>query len=70
MFETNKIVLKIIVCITIIFNTNILAQTRDLGGTGEFIDGIAAIVNDGVILRSEVEQQLELIIANLEKQEG
>ena len=70
MFETNKIVLKIIVCITIIFNTNILAQTRDLGGTGEFIDGIAAIVNDGVILRSEVEQQLTLIIANLEKQEG
>ena len=55
---------------SIIFNTNILAQTRDLGGTGEFIDGIAAIVNDGVILRSEVEQQLTLIIANLEKQEG
>ena len=70
MFEINKIALKIIVCITIIFNTNIYAQTRELGGTGEFIDGIAAIVNDGVILRSEVEQQLTLIIANLEKQEG
>ena len=42
----------------IIFNTNIFSQTRELGGTGEFIDGIAAIVNDGVILRSEVEQQL------------
>tara|TARA_B110000438_G_scaffold195093_1_gene186728 strand:+ start:45 stop:1364 length:1320 start_codon:yes stop_codon:yes gene_type:complete len=70
MFEINRIVLKIIVCITMIFNTNLHAQTRDLGGTGKFIDGIAAIVNDGVILRSEVEQQLNLIIANLEKQEG
>jgi peptidyl-prolyl cis-trans isomerase SurA len=70
MFKKNKIVLKIIVCTAIIFNTSIFSQTRELGGTGEFIDGIAAIVNDGVILRSEVEQQLELIIANLEKQEG
>ena len=70
MFKKNKIALKIIVCTAIIFNTSIFSQTRELGGTGEFIDGIAAIVNDGVILRSEVEQQLELIIANLEKQEG
>ena len=45
-------------------------QTRDLGGTGEFIDSIAAIVNDGVVLRSEVETQLGMIIATLEKQGG
>ena len=70
MINKNKIVLKIMICLTIILSTNLLSQTRELGGTGEFIDGIAAIVNDGVILRSEVEQQLELIIANLEKQEG
>lgn len=45
-------------------------QTRDLGGTGEFMDSIAAIVNDGVVLRSEVETQLGMIIATLEKQGG
>jgi len=45
-------------------------QTRDLGGTGEFMDSIVAIVNDGVVLRSEVETQLGMIIATLEKQGG
>ncbi|MBT6073565.1 MAG: hypothetical protein HOH08_01310, partial [Gammaproteobacteria bacterium] len=60
MINKNKIVLKIMICLTIILSTNLLSQTRELGGTGEFIDGIAAIVNDGVILRSEVEQQLTM----------
>ena len=46
-------------------------QTRDLGGAGEFIDSIAAIVNDGVVLRSEVEtHNRQLIMANLEQQGG
>ena len=39
-------------------------------GTGKLLDGIAAIVNDGVVLRSEVNLQLEAVIANLENQQG
>jgi len=46
------------------------SQTRDLGGTGKLLDGVAAIVNDGVILRSEVNEQLNAIIENLENQQG
>ena len=46
------------------------SQTRDLGGTGKLLDGIAAIVNDGVVLRSEVSEQLEVVIANFENQQG
>ena len=46
------------------------SQTRDLGGTGKLLDGVAAIVNDGVVLRSEVNEQLNAIIANLENQQG
>ena len=46
------------------------SQTRDLGGTGKLLDGVAAIVNDGVVLRSELNEQLNAIIANLENQQG
>ena len=53
-----------------ILNSTGYSQTRDLGGTGKLLDGVAAIVNDGVILRSEVNEQLNAIIENLENQQG
>lgn len=62
--------LKIIAYSLVLMSSLAVPQTRDLGGTGEFIDSIAAIVNDGVVLRSEVDTQLELIMATLEKQGG
>ena len=49
--------LKLIILILILQSNQGVTQTRDIGGTGDFIDGIAAIVNDGVVLRSEVEDQ-------------
>ena len=62
--------LKIIAYSLVLMSFLAVSQTRDLGGTGEFMDSIAAIVNDGVVLRSEVETQLGMIIATLEKQGG
>jgi len=62
--------LKIIAYSLVLMSFLAVPQTRDLGGTGEFMDSIAAIVNDGVVLRSEVETQLGMIIATLEKQGG
>jgi len=62
--------LKIIAYSLVLMSSLAVPQTRDLGGTGEFIDSIAAIVNDGIVLRSEVETQLGMIIATLEKQGG
>jgi len=62
--------LKIIAYSLVLMSSLAVPQTRDLGGTGEFMDSIAAIVNDGVVLRSEVETQLGMIIATLEKQGG
>ena len=56
--------------VAILWHTNGHSQTRDLGGTGKLLDGIAAIVNDGVVLRSEVNLQLEAVIDNLENQQG
>lgn len=45
------------------------AQNLELSDTGELVDGIAAVVNDGVVLLSELEEQTNLIVQRL-RQEG
>ena len=45
------------------------AQERGLGAGGELLDGVAAVVNDGVVLKSELGERLELVVANLRKQQ-
>jgi peptidyl-prolyl cis-trans isomerase SurA len=62
--------ISMLATLAIVWNTTGYSQTRDLGGTGKLLDGIAAIVNDGVVLRSELNEQLEAVIANLENQQG
>ena len=44
------------------------AQTRELSSSGELLDGIAAIVNDGVVLKSELEAETSRIVARLQQQ--
>ena len=44
------------------------AQTRDLATRGEPLDRIAAIVNDGVVLVSEVNDELALVTQRLREQ--
>jgi len=44
------------------------AQTLDLSSTGDFLDGIAAIVNDGIVLKSEVDQEVAQITERLTAQ--
>jgi peptidyl-prolyl cis-trans isomerase SurA len=43
------------------------AQTKELSSSGVLLDRVAAVVNDGVVLRSDVEQQLTLISARLQQ---
>lgn len=38
------------------------ATAAELSDTGEFLDGVAAIVNDGVVLKSQVREQLETVV--------
>ena len=45
-----------------------LAQTLDLSSSGEYVDGIAAVVNDGIVLNSEVSQEMTQIIERLNQQ--
>jgi peptidyl-prolyl cis-trans isomerase SurA len=62
--------LTIMVLSLMLFTSEIDSQTRELSSTGEFLDSVVAIVNDGIVLRSELENQLSLIISNLEQQGG
>ena len=46
----------------------VLAQTRDLSTNGVLLDRIAAVVNEGVVLNSELDQQTEEVVARLRQQ--
>jgi peptidyl-prolyl cis-trans isomerase SurA len=45
-----------------------MAQDRDLSSTGVLIDGIAAVVNDGVVLKSELAAEMDRIMKRLQAQ--
>jgi peptidyl-prolyl cis-trans isomerase SurA len=45
-----------------------LAQTRDIGVHGEMLDRIAAIVNDGLVLKSELDAQMDAVAKRLQEQ--
>jgi peptidyl-prolyl cis-trans isomerase SurA len=49
------------------FVGSVQAQTKELSSSGVLLDRVAAVVNDGVVLRSDVEQQLELVSSRLQK---
>ena len=50
------------------FQGLVLAQTRDLSTQGTLLDRIAAVVNDGVVLESEVDDQMHEVTARLQAQ--
>jgi peptidyl-prolyl cis-trans isomerase SurA len=48
--------------------TQARAQTRDIGAHGELLDRIAAIVNDGLVLKSELDEQMDAVTKRLQEQ--
>ena len=42
------------------------AQTRELGAGGELLDGVAAVVDDGVVLKSELSMRVSVVQENME----
>lgn len=45
------------------------AQTRELSSSGELLDGIAALVDSGVVLKSEVRDRLQTVVDNFMQQQ-
>ena len=45
-----------------------VAQTRELATKGELLDRVAAVVNDGVVLSSELDEQVFAVSERLRSQ--
>ena len=45
------------------------AVAEELSDTGEFLDGVAAIVNEGVVLKSQLNEQMAVIMQRAQEQE-
>jgi peptidyl-prolyl cis-trans isomerase SurA len=50
------------------FSVSAFSQTRELSSNGVLLDRIAAIVNEGVVLNSELETETEQVITRLREQ--
>jgi peptidyl-prolyl cis-trans isomerase SurA len=60
----------LLLTVCLLQSASLSSQTLDLSSSGEFLDGVVAIVNDGVVLTSEVNQELSQIIERLSAQGG
>ena len=54
--------------VTLLFGPGAHAQTRDISAHGELLDHIAAVVNDGLVLRSELDVQMNAVTKRLKEQ--
>ena len=45
-----------------------VAVADELSSTGEFLDGVAAIVNEGVVLKSQLNRQIDTVAENAQQQ--
>jgi peptidyl-prolyl cis-trans isomerase SurA len=59
----------LLVCSGLVYGPQAAAQTRELGSTGEFLDGVAVVVDDGVVLKSELAERLDLVVNALRQQQ-
>lgn len=57
-----------LLAVALLGSSSLTAQTRDLSTTGQLLDGVAALVNDGVVLKSELQLELDRIMAQLNAQ--
>jgi peptidyl-prolyl cis-trans isomerase SurA len=57
-----------IVCAQMLLLSLSHAQTRDISAHGEMLDRIAAIVNDGLVLKSELDVQMSSVQKRLQEQ--
>lgn len=54
--------------VTALFATGLFAQTRELASGGELLDGVAAIVDEGIVLKSELNERIGVVIQNIREQ--
>jgi len=60
--------LKTTLLLTLVLPVLAMAQTRELSTSGELLDRIVALVNEGIVLQSELDNQMTLIAQRLQEQ--
>jgi peptidyl-prolyl cis-trans isomerase SurA len=55
-------------CAALLFQASASAQTRELATKGELLDRVASVVNDGVVLNSELDDQINIVSERLRAQ--
>lgn len=55
-------------CLAALLSLDALAQTRELSTGGVLLDRVAAVVNDGIVLKSELDSQVTMITQRLQQQ--
>ena len=63
MSRISKLGIIVLACVTA------PATAQELSESGEFLDGIAAVVNEGVVLKSELSRQTQIIAARAREQD-
>jgi peptidyl-prolyl cis-trans isomerase SurA len=53
----------------VLASQQVFPQTRELGSTGEILDGIAAVVDEGIVLDTELAQRVAIVVGNLRAQQ-
>jgi peptidyl-prolyl cis-trans isomerase SurA len=57
-----------ILCVVVALVAAPVAIAEELSDTGEFLDGVAAIVNEGVVLKSQLADQMAIITQRAQEQ--
>ncbi len=52
----------------VLLSADAFAQSRELATSGVLLDRVAAVVNDGVVLKSEVDGQVQMVTERLQQQ--
>ena len=58
-----------ILCAIVALLTAPVVLADELSETGEFLDGVAAVVNEGIVLKSQFDKQLAIIKARASEQD-
>jgi peptidyl-prolyl cis-trans isomerase SurA len=71
--KTNYMIYKdfsrgLLILLAALTSTVVTAQTREASSSGELLDRVAATVNEGVVLASEVDEQMALMSERLRAQ--
>ena len=61
---------RFLICLfaTLLLSGNAFTQTRELSASGTLLDRVVAIVNDGVVLQSQLDDQIHMIMERLQGQ--